>query len=49
MKIKGNIINHNQSYNGEIVFNEIIENIKKIDGSCEDYIIPGFVDLHCHF
>jgi N-acetylglucosamine-6-phosphate deacetylase len=48
MKIRGNIINHNQSYNGEIEFSEVIENIKKLDGLCEDYIIPGFVDLHCH-
>ena len=48
MIIKGTIINHNQSFKGEMVFNEMIESINNIDGLYEDYIIPGFVDLHCH-
>ena len=48
MIVKGTIINHNQSFKGEMVFNEMIESINNIDGLYEDYIIPGFVDLHCH-
>ena len=48
MKIKGTIINHNNSFKGEIEFSKIIENINYINGLHEDYIIPGFVDLHCH-
>ena len=48
MIIRGTIINHNQSFKGEMAFNEMIESISNIDGLYEDYIIPGFVDLHCH-
>ena len=48
MIVKGTIINHNQSFKGEMMFNEMIESINNIDGLYEDYIIPGFVDLHCH-
>ena len=47
--LKGKIINHNQSFNAEIKFNEKIIDIKK-NGNIDfdNYIIPGFVDLHCH-
>ena len=47
--LKGKIINHNNSFVGEIIFEERINNIHKIeDIQFENYIIPGFVDLHCH-
>ena len=46
---KGNIINHNHSFVGEIIFDEKINIIKKSKSSdFNHYIIPGFVDLHCH-
>ncbi len=46
---KGNIINHNHSFVGEIIFDEKINTIKKSKSSdFNHYIIPGFVDLHCH-
>lgn len=48
-KISGKIINYNSSFLGEILFDENIINInksEKVNG--EYYIIPGFVDLHCH-
>jgi len=48
-KISGKIINHNSSFLGEISFDEIITEIKiSQEVSGEYYIIPGFVDLHCH-
>ena len=47
--IKGKIINYNQSFNGEIFFNNKIEKIHKEEKINENYIIlPGFIDLHCH-
>ena len=47
--LKGKIINPNCSFNGEVTFEERIKNIKKINNNnFENYIIPGFVDLHCH-
>ena len=48
-KISGKIINYNDSYSGEMTFDENILNINKIEEiNSENYIIPGFVDLHCH-
>ena len=48
-KISGKIINYNDSYSGEIIFDENIISINKIeDKNSKNYIIPGFVDLHCH-
>ena len=48
-KISGKIINYNDSYSGEIIFDENIISINKIEGkNSQNYIIPGFVDLHCH-
>ena len=47
--LQGNIINHDNSFFGEISFEKKIKSIKKIENSdFENYIIPGFVDLHCH-
>ena len=47
--LKGKIINHNDSFFGEVKFEERISNIDRInDLDSDNYIIPGFVDLHCH-
>ena len=47
--LKGKIINYNSSFNGEIIFDERISDVKKINNiNFNNYIIPGFVDLHCH-
>ncbi len=48
-KISGQIINHNNSFFGEILFDEKIININQSNKQNKEYyIIPGFVDLHCH-
>ena len=48
-QVSGKIFNYNESYSGEIIFNENILNINRIEEiNSENYIIPGFVDLHCH-
>ena len=47
--IKGKIINHNSSFYGEVNFDETIKGIKEIENNnIDNYIIPGFIDLHCH-
>ena len=47
--IKGKIINHNDSFLGEIFFNNYIEEVVRNESATDDnFIIPGFVDLHCH-
>ena len=47
--IKGKIINHDGSFDGEILFEDNIKVINKLsDSKMENYIIPGFIDLHCH-
>ena len=48
-KITGKIINHNSSFIGDIYFNENIIDIKKNNSNdFENFIVPGFIDLHCH-
>ena len=48
-KISGKIINYNETYYGEIIFDENIININNREEiNSDNYIIPGFVDLHCH-
>ena len=48
-KISGTIVNYDSTFEGEIEFNENIINIKKSKKeNSHNYIIPGFVDLHCH-
>ena len=48
-KISGTIVNHNSVYDGEIDFEKTIKKIKKNKNSRgNNYIIPGFIDLHCH-
>ena len=47
--IKGKIINYDGSFDGEIIFEDNIKIINKLsDSKIENYIIPGFIDLHCH-
>ena len=47
--IQGNIINHDNSLIGEISFEKTIKSIKRIENlKIDNYIIPGFIDLHCH-
>ncbi len=51
MEITGNIINieTREIYHGAIVFeNGKITHIRVIDGSSDQYILPGFVDAHVH-
>ena len=48
-RISGTIVNHDSTFEGEIDFDKTIKNIrntKKVNN--QNYIIPGFVDLHCH-
>ena len=48
-KIFGKIVNYNEEFLGEVFFDEHIQNINIIESNTFDqYIIPGFVDLHCH-
>ena len=47
--IKGKIVNYNDSFNGEILFNKKIEKIHKEEKVDDNAIIlPGYIDLHCH-
>ena len=47
--LAGKIINHDGAFFGEINFEKQIQNIKRIeDPNTQNYIIPGFIDLHCH-
>ena len=48
-KISGKIINYNETFSGEVLFDKYIKDINKIESSTYDqYIIPGFIDPHCH-
>ena len=48
-KISGQIINYNEIFFGDIFFDKKIQNIVKTNpNNLDRYIIPGFVDLHCH-
>ncbi len=48
ISIKGNIINFDQSFSGEIIFDQKINKVNKLNIQTDDFIIPGFIDLHCH-
>jgi len=49
LSLKGNIINYDGTYSGEILFNRRINKvIRSKSNQKNDYIIPGFIDLHCH-
>ena len=48
-KITGKIINYNKSFFGEVVFKDVIVEVNKLSSvDTDQYIIPGFIDLHCH-
>ena len=47
--LKGKIVNFDETFNGEVIFNDKINKIIRSKFTLgEDYIIPGFIDLHCH-
>lgn len=50
MKIKANIVIDKDCFFGEIEFDSIIKSISKIgpENQSENYLYPGFIDLHCH-
>ena len=48
ISIKGNIINFDERFAGEIIFDEKINKVNKLNIQTDDFIIPGFIDLHCH-
>ena len=48
ISIKGNIVNFDETYTGEVIFNDKINKIIRSKSNEDNYIIPGFVDLHCH-
>ena len=49
ISLKGKIVNFDETFNGEIIFNKKIDKITRSKSiQNEDYIIPGFIDLHCH-
>ena len=48
ISLKGNIINYDESFSGEIIFNEKINTVNKTNLKTDNFIIPGFIDLHCH-
>jgi len=51
MKIKGNIVDvfARRIYSAEVVFdNGVIIDINSIDDTCENFILPGFIDSHIH-
>lgn len=48
-KITGKIINYDSVMSGVIEFDKSITKVSKLnDANSQNYIIPGFVDLHCH-
>ena len=47
--IRGNIIINNKIILGNLVFNKkVIEIIDDKSINNENFILPGFIDLHCH-
>ena len=48
-KISGTIVNYDSTFEGEIEFDDNIQNLKTTKNeNSHNYIIPGFIDLHCH-
>lgn len=48
-KISGIIVNYDSTFQGEIEFDDNIQNLRTTKTKkSKNYIIPGFVDLHCH-
>ena len=48
ISLQGNIINFDESFSGEIIFDEKINEVNKLNIQTDNFIIPGFIDLHCH-
>ena len=48
ISLQGNIVNFDESFSGEIIFDEKINEINKLNIQTDNFIIPGFIDLHCH-
>ena len=48
ISLKGNIINFDESFSGEIIFDKKINKINRSNLKTDNFIIPGFIDLHCH-
>ena len=48
-EISGKIICGEDIISGTIIFEDIIKDLKsEKDTNYTNYIIPGFIDLHCH-
>ena len=48
-KITGTIVNYDSIFEGEIEFDHNIKKLKNTKKTnTKSYIIPGFIDLHCH-
>ena len=48
-KISGTIVNYDSIFEGEIEFDHNIKKLKNTKNTnTKKYIIPGFIDLHCH-
>ena len=48
-KISGTIVNYDSIFEGEIEFDYNIRKLKSTKNTnTKNYIIPGFIDLHCH-
>ena len=48
-KISGTIVNYDSTFEGEIEFDDNIKKLKNTKNTnTQSYIIPGFIDLHCH-
>ena len=48
-KITGTIVNYDSIFEGEIEFDYNIKKLKNTKNTnTKSYIIPGFIDLHCH-
>ena len=45
----GNIVSNNKVFSGKLIFDNLIREIKFVnDIKYKNYIVPGFIDLHCH-
>ena len=48
-KVSGKIVNHNEIFCGNISFDNKFQKIDRTkSNNFDQYIIPGFIDLHCH-
>ncbi len=49
-KITGNLVDIHQGdiYPAEVLYDDHIINIRRLEGSVDGYLIPGFIDAHIH-